>query len=135
MRADRREGGFTSVEVVIAAPVLVLVVIFLVAFGRAVTSRSDLVDGVDAAARAGSLQRSYAAAITAAQQVLDQDLGGVCDGGASPTWPAPGSFVPGGTFTIHVTCRSSLLGIPGLPSDITLAAVGVAPLDPYRGIT
>lgn len=131
----RGEDGFSSVEVVIAIPVLVLVVMIMVAFGRAVTSRSDLANGVDAAARAGSLQRSYTAAIAAAQQVLTADLAGVCDGGAHPAWPPASSFKPGGLFTVRVSCKVSLLGIPGLPADVTLSQVGVAPLDPYRSIT
>ena len=131
----RGEDGFSSVEVVIIAPVLVVVVLLMVAFGTAVSARSDLENAANAAARAGSLQRSYPAAVAAAGQVLEQDLGSACAGGAHPSWPAPASFTPGGDFVIHIDCAVPMLGIPGLPPDVDLHAVGVSPIDPYRSVT
>ena len=134
-RNRRGEEGFSSVEVVIIAPVLAVVVLLMVAFARAVTARSDLENAANAAARAGSLQRSYPAALEAAQQVLAEDLGTECTGGPQTTWPAPGAFTPGGAFVIHVACAVGLLGVPGVPADVDLHAVGVSPIDPLRGLS
>lgn len=137
MNARRRRGeeGISSVEVVILVPVLAVVILVAVAFGNAAGVRSDLANAVNAAARAGSLQRSYTAALAAAAQVLDEDLPGECDGGVHPQWPSAASFTPGGDFVITVTCASPLMGLPGMPADVTLHAIGVSPIDRFRGLT
>ena len=134
-RQRRGEAGISTVEVVFMIPVIVFVLLTLAALGLGVLARSDLFSAADAAARAGSQERSYTAAIAAAEHVLAADLGGKCAGGATPTWPAASSFIPGGNFVVHVACKSPLLGLPGLPPYTTLHSVGVAPIDQYRGIT
>lgn len=135
MNRRRGQDGFSTVEVVLATPVITISLLFTLVLGLTVIHSGDLGGAVDAAARAGSLQRSYAAAITAAVEVLDEDLDGVCDGGPQPTWPAATSFTPGGDFVVRVACASSLLGFPGLAPHTTLHGTGVAPIDPYRGVT
>jgi Flp pilus assembly protein TadG len=133
-RRRRSEDGFTSAEVAIATPVIALALLVLAALGLTALNEGSLGDAADAAARAGSLQRSYDAAIAAAQQVLDADLDGTCQGGPVPTWPPAADFTPGGNFVVDVACRSPLLGLPGFPPYTTLHGVGVAPIDPNRGL-
>jgi hypothetical protein len=135
LRRRRGEDGFSSVEVVIIAPALAVVIVLMVAFARAVTARSDLENAANAAARAGSLQRSYPAALAAARQVLAEDLRTECAGGPDPSWSPSASFAPGGDFVVHVSCAVGLLGVPGVPPDVDLHAVGVSPIDPLRGLS
>jgi Flp pilus assembly protein TadG len=133
-RRSRSEDGFSTVEVVIATPVIALVLLVLAALGLTALHKGSVDTAADAAARAGSLQRDYPAAIAAARQVLNADLDGTCQNGPDPTWPPASDFTPGGQFVLTVTCRSPLLGLPGLPPATTLHGVGVAPIDPNRGL-
>jgi Flp pilus assembly protein TadG len=117
---------------VLLAPLLTLLLVFVAAFGALVNIRGDVQNAADDAARAGSDQRTYTAAMTAATQTAAEDLAGRCLGGPLVTGPGPATFTAGGVFTLQIDCATSLLGLPGLPARKTLTARGVAPLDPYR---
>lgn len=114
------------------APLLTLLLVFVAAFGVLVDVRGDVQSAADDAARAGSDQRTYTDAMTAATQVAGDDLAGRCLGGPQVTGPPPQAFTAGGVFTLQIDCATSLLGLPGLPARKTLSARGVAPLDPFR---
>jgi Flp pilus assembly protein TadG len=126
------QDGISAVEVVLLAPLLTLLLVFLAAFGVLVDVRGDVQNAADDAARAGSDQRTYTAAMTAATQIAAEDLSGRCLDGPTVTGPPPDTFTAGGVFTLQIDCATSLLGLPGLPARKTLTARGIAPLDPYR---
>jgi hypothetical protein len=129
----RGQDGISTVEVVLLAPLMVLLIVFVVALGNLVNVKGDVQAAADDAARAGSDQRSYTAAMDAAGQVAAEDLTGRClDGGPQITGPGPAAFTAGGVFTVRIDCAASLFGLPGLPSRKQLTASGVAPLDPFR---
>ena len=125
-------------ELVILAPLLVLLLLFVVALGRLAAARID-VDGAAAqAARAASIARSPAAAAQAAQETATSALAGqgVTCGDLSVSVDTAG-FVPGGSVAVTVSCSVGLADLVGLrlPSTETLSGTAVEPLDLYRGLS
>lgn len=131
-RRPRGQDGISAVEVVLLAPLMILLILFVVALGNLVNINGDVQNAADDAARAGSDQRTYTAAMDAAAQVAAADLGGRCLGAPQITGPGPEAFTAGAVFTLRIDCQASLLGLPGLPARKQLSARGVAPLDPFR---
>ena len=83
--AGAHDRGLSTIEVVILAPVIILFVLILVAFGQLVDGRGAVDGAARDAARAGSLQRSGSAALEQATTVAQDDLAGTCDGPAAVT--------------------------------------------------
>lgn len=110
-----------TVEFVLLAPLLFLLMLFLVLAGRVVEAH-DQVDGAARdAARAASLARSPAAAQLAASQAVSADVNGWC---AAPTVQG---FLPG-SQAVAVTLRCSLnLSFLAVP----VSGYAVAPLDQF----
>ena len=134
------EGGSTSLELAVIAPVLLALLALIVMGGRFAMASAAIAGVAGAAARDASLARSPAAARAAAESgaqatLADQDLH--CQGapvvgvdtsgfGARPGTPA--------SITVDLTCVVVLNGmnVPGLPSTRTLHERAVSPLDSYR---
>ncbi len=134
-----REAGSTTLELVIWAPGLLLVIGLLVVAGRVNAANAAVEQAAADAARSASIARTPGAAstsaVTSAQQSLAAqalqcttvnvtvDTGGFA---ASPGQPA--------TITATVSCpvRLSDLGIPGLPGTRTVSHTAVSSLDTFR---
>lgn len=131
--ALRRRGdrGISTIEVVILAPIIILFVLVLVAFGQLVDGRGAVDGAARDAARAGSLQRDSGSAMQQAQEAAKADLDGTCVSGTLEIHQDSG-FVPGDLFTITVTCQIRGLGSLGLDIRKTMTSQASAPLDPYR---
>ncbi|WP_410645331.1 TadE/TadG family type IV pilus assembly protein [Amycolatopsis sp. lyj-346] len=131
----RAERGSVTVEAVLLAPVLVmLLVFFAVVVHRGVDARLRLDDAAHQAARAASLQRTRTAAVAAAQATVASALahaGLVCrDATVSTTT----SSSPGSTVVVSVRCtvdfgQALVLGVPG---SRTLSAQASEVVDTYR---
>ncbi|MEU5259755.1 TadE/TadG family type IV pilus assembly protein [Amycolatopsis sp. NPDC021455] len=129
------EGGAVTVEAVLLAPALVMLLVFVaVVVHRGVDARLRLDDAAHQAARAASLQRIPAAAVAAAQATATSALthaGLVCrDAAASTTTSAN----PGSTVVVTVRCtvdfgQALILGVPG---SRTLSATASEVVDTYR---
>jgi Flp pilus assembly protein TadG len=128
------ESGIATVEVVVLAPVLVIFMLFVVALGLIVDAKGQVAGAARDAARAGSLQRGYDAAVQVAQDAAAADLGRQCQGGPALDPPPPGEFVAGGLFTVQVRCNVSLRGLNllGLGPAKTITERASAPLDTFR---
>lgn len=130
MRRSERGGASLSVEVLMWAPIALVVIGFVAAIGR-MSMAQDAVRG--AAARAASLEREGQSAQSAAVQAATANLsaGGLtCTPRVSVdtsvfTRPAGQA----GTVYATVTCVTSLG--PGFGSR-TVHATGAAPVDTYR---
>ncbi len=115
----RAERGSVTVEAVLIAPVLVMLLVFVaVVVHRGVDARLRLDDAAHQAARAASLQRTRAAATVAAEATATSALthaGLVCrDATVSTTTSAS----PGSTVVVSVRCivdfgQALVLGVPG----------------------
>jgi Flp pilus assembly protein TadG len=128
-----RDGdeGLSTIEVVVLAPVLMLFVLVLVGFGLLVDARGAIDGAARDAARAGSLQRDRASAMSQAQLAAQADLGSTCSGPANVRQMSAG-FQAGGLFTIEVSCQVRGLAMLGLDIGTQLTGRSTAPLDPYR---
>jgi Flp pilus assembly protein TadG len=137
----RSDAGNAALELVILAPVVVLLISMVVAAGRVAIAQGSIDAAARDAARQASLARSPAQAQAAALDSAIAELSGE-DLTCTPTVTLPGlaaAFgVPAGqpsTVTARVTCtvRLSDLLVPGLPGSRQLRGTFTSPLDPFRG--
>ncbi|WP_410675360.1 TadE/TadG family type IV pilus assembly protein [Amycolatopsis sp. cmx-4-68] len=101
----RAERGSVTVEAVMMAPVLVLLLLVVaVVIHRGVDARLRLNDAAHQAARAASQQRSPVAARVAAQSSVDTALASAGAACRDATAGFSGSLTPGSTVTVTVRC-------------------------------
>jgi Flp pilus assembly protein TadG len=130
----RAQRGSATVELVLAVPVLLLMLWFLVYCGRQADTRLRIQDAAHQAARAATLDRTAptgaADARSTAATVLS-DAGVTC---RSLTVTTTGTLAPGSTVTVAVTCAVDLhdLALLQVPGSTRLTARFAAPVDLYR---
>ena len=136
-RRARGEEGSAIAELVIVAPVLLIVIVLMIALGRVDSAQGDVESaaraGVQAAVVGADPSDAEAQATTAAQASL---------AGAGLTCTAPqitvdtSNFVAGGWVSVTVTCVTSLadVSVPGMPGEKTLSATSTAHIDPFRAV-
>ncbi|MEU9243234.1 TadE/TadG family type IV pilus assembly protein [Streptomyces sp. NPDC048385] len=129
LRHDDR--GLSTVEVVILAPVMILFILVLVAFGQLVDGRGAVDGAARDAARAGSIQKDHVTAMAEAQKAAEADLSDVCSGPVSVVQTSAG-FEPDSIFTVEVSCQVRGLAMLGLDIPTRLTASFSSPLDPFR---
>jgi Flp pilus assembly protein TadG len=126
-----------ALELAIVTPVVIIMLLTVVAFGR-ITHGRQLVDAAAAAGgRAAALANSPGEADSQARSAVSSTLSqaGVSCSTTSVSVDAS-AFRPGGQVDVHVRCVSSLAGLAltGLPGSMTLAADSVTPLETYRDL-
>lgn len=115
----------STVEVVIALPLLVVLMLFMLYLGIKVNMIGQVQNAADDAARMGSAQRDSTTATREASDAAQADLGsGTCQGFGVTTG---GAFVQSGNFTATVTCTRDVLGV-----TVTITETGISPIDTYR---
>ena len=136
-RRLRSDAGSLTVELVVLTPVLLVLVVGSLVFGRVSEARQQVVE----AARAGAEAAAVLPTVGTAQWV--GSINAVIDLIGRPHTCAhvaisvdTGHFVPGGTVTVHVMCQVLLsdLAFPGMPGSTVVQASATAPLDPYRSV-
>jgi hypothetical protein len=120
-----------AIEMVVLAPVLVMFVLVVVAFGRYVAVRGDVEAASRDAVRAASFERSSPDAADVAKATANASLNGrwTC----TPT-DLGGDFKAGDVVSITLSCQVPWtdLGLIGLKGSKTVTATSQAPLDLYR---
>lgn len=137
-RRGRGEGGQAIAELVIVAPVLLLVIVLMISLGRVDSAQGDVESAARAAVQAAVVQSDPADAQAQATAAATSTLAG-----AGLTCPSPQvttdtqNFVPGGSVSVTVTCVTSLadVTVPGLPGSKTLSATSTAHIDPFRAVS
>lgn len=139
LRLGRDDGGDATLELVILAPVVLILIGLLIAGGRASVAQG----AVDAAARDAARQASIARSPSEAQATAIASARFELRQGSLDCTPvvhvtAAAAFaVPVGQpsqIVARVSCTVPLSGllVPGLPGSKTLTATFTSPLDPYR---
>ena len=135
---DGCERGSVSVELVILTPLLILLLMFVVAFGRLASARIDVNAAAAQAARAASIARDPAAATANAQQTASSALAGEHLTCAHLSVDVDLSdFTPGGSVAVTVYCVVQLADLSGLamPAAKTISDRFATPIDRYRGVS
>ncbi|MFJ8800746.1 TadE/TadG family type IV pilus assembly protein [Streptomyces sp. NPDC102487] len=127
----RDDRGLSTIEVVILAPVMILFILVLVAFGQLVDGRGALDGAARDAARAGSIQKDHGTAMAEARKAAEADLGDICSGPVTVTQTSAG-FEPDTLFSVEVSCEVRGLSMIGLDVPTTLKSSFSSPLDPFR---
>lgn len=131
-----RESGISTVEVVIALPLLVVLMLFTIYLGLKVNLIGQVQNAADDAARMGSAQRELGTAQTEATDAANSDMGAnICDDvqgqyptpGTYPQVTNGGNFAESGYFSVTVTCTRQVFGL-----TVVVVETGVAPIDAYR---
>ncbi|MEU6380001.1 TadE/TadG family type IV pilus assembly protein [Streptomyces sp. NPDC046909] len=127
--ADDR--GLSAIEVVILAPVMILFILVLVAFGQMVEGRGAIDGAARDAARSGSLQWDVGNAMAEARKAAEADLTDVCVGPVTVNKTSAG-FANADLFTVEVSCQVKGLAMLGLDIKSTMSGSFTAPLDPFK---
>ncbi|MEV7967305.1 TadE family protein [Sphaerisporangium sp. NPDC088356] len=124
------DRGSMAVETVMLAPVFLLFLMFLVGAGRVVEAQGEVNGAARDAARAASVQRTFAAAETAARDAAGSALDDQC----GPKVSLSGSdWKEGGSVRATVTCDLKLdfLGFGTLKQ---MKGDSVVPLEQFRRV-
>ena len=136
MSRARDDSGGAAVELVLATPFIVLLLVFVLFGGRLTVATADVNAAARASARAASLARTPASATAAAEDTARRELdaeGVPCDD--VQVHADTESCAPGGTVSVLLRCALPLrdLGLLGLPASRTVEARQVAVIDRFRG--
>jgi Flp pilus assembly protein TadG len=138
MRSDERgtaerDRGSIAVELVVMAPLLIVLFLFVVGLGRIAHTTGQVEGAAAEAARTASLQRTPA---SAAQAGDDAGRAQLADRGCQSLDIDVDTrgLRPGGEVTARVRCVASLAGLSwaGFPGSRTFTATATAPIETYR---
>jgi Flp pilus assembly protein TadG len=139
MARAKNEAGSTTLELVIWAPGLLVVIGLLVVAGRVNSANAAVEQAATDAARSASVARTPGAANTSAVTSAQQSLAAqalqcttvnvTVDTGGFATSPGQPATV---TATVSCPVRLSDLAIPGLPGTRTVSHTAVSSLDTFR---
>jgi Flp pilus assembly protein TadG len=140
-RLHRRERGSATVEMVVVAPGLIMIIGLLIMGGRIAIAGGSVEHAAAEAARAASIARTAAEAQASgdstARMVLD-NAGLQCVGAASVSidtadFTTTQAGQPGEvSATVSCQVRLSDVAIPGLPGTRLMEHRASSPLDTYR---
>jgi Flp pilus assembly protein TadG len=129
------EAGSNSLELVLAAPLVLLFMMFIVSLGRMALASQDVDAAAHDAARAASLTRTSGTAKTAgtdAARLALGDRGMACR--AMTVSIDVSSYRAGGQVRAEVTCTADLsdIALPGTPGRKVYRANAIVPIEQYR---
>lgn len=136
---EQRERGSATLELVVWAPGLLLLIALLTVAGRVNSANAAVEQAATDAARTASLARTAVSAEQQARQHAQQTLaaqGLACTATSVTVDTAGFGSAPGQPATVAATVscavRLSDLGVPGLPGTRTVAHTAVSSLDTFR---
>jgi Flp pilus assembly protein TadG len=122
-----------TVEMVIAVPAFLLLLLLIALGGDWVSATGQVGAAARDAARAASLARNPGDAENSAQSAADYDLGNLCTGGKPPvavTFSPTGDITTATAVQVTVDCEVNL-GVFGMSTATRFASQAAAPLDPF----
>ncbi|MFF4741634.1 TadE/TadG family type IV pilus assembly protein [Streptomyces sp. NPDC001268] len=129
------DKGSAAVEMVLATPLLVLVLLTVVALGRVADARLIVSDAAHQAARAASLARTDTEAHASAQSIAHTTF---TDAHSACTHPRvtidTDGLTPGSSTAATVTCTADLGDLThiGMPGTVTITGTAHSPVDRFR---
>lgn len=132
----RDERGTSMIELTLIAPLLMVVLLFVVGLGRMAHARQQIEAVAADSARAASLERNTSQSAHAAELAATRSLG---EAGVSCTNLDVNvdlsSYQPGGRVTVTVSCKTKLsdVALGGFPGSRVFTATSVVPIETYRG--
>jgi Flp pilus assembly protein TadG len=135
---DMDDRGLVTTELVLVTPLLVAFLFLLLASGRLVDAKSDVVSAANDAARVASLQTSLGEAQQEAQAAAEATLAGEglnCQGGVNVDLQVIGSgFSRGNVVEANISCDvdTSDLGLIGFGNVVTVTDHSREPIDTFR---
>lgn len=137
-RCSQAERGAASTELVLIAPVLLLLTLLVVAGGRMADGRAQVDAAARDAARAATLARTPAGARTDALAAARARLrAGSVTCRTLDVSTDTADFRSGGAVTSRVTCTVDLgdLTLLRVPATRTISSSASEPIDTYRAIS
>jgi len=131
------ERGSLTVELVVLTPVLLIMALAMLAFGRVAETRQQVVEAARAGAEVASIAPDAASAEVASTAAATGGNGNLSRSCVEPLVITDASqFHPGGFVTVTVVCHVPLadVAIPGMPGSTVVTASSTAPIDPYRSV-
>lgn len=135
-RGHRDEHGTAALELTLLAPLLLVILLFVVGLGRMAHARQQIESVAADSARAASLERNTSLSAQAAKTAATASLG---DAGVSCTNLDVdvdlSSYQPGGRVTVTVSCTTKLsdVAMAGFPGSRTFTSTSSVPIETYRG--
>jgi len=133
----RDDRGSLTVELVVLTPVLLVMALAALVFGRVSEARQQVVEASRAGAEAAAVLPTVGTAqwVGAINAVIDL-IGRTHTCANVSVVTDTSRFVAGGSVTVHVTCTVLLsdIAFPGVPGSTVVRASATAPLDPYRSV-
>jgi Flp pilus assembly protein TadG len=131
----RSEDGAATTELVLITPVLIILLLFVTLAGRLALTRGDVEGAARDAARAASIARTSAQAVSDARAAAAANLersGTPC--GELVVRPDVSNFRSGGSVSVSVTCNVRLgdLMLLRVPATRSVEATAVEVIDVYR---
>jgi Flp pilus assembly protein TadG len=137
MNRHDRDTGSATLELVLVAPVLLLVLAAVIAAGRLQVAHQQVSAAAAQAARAAAVAGSAGQAITAAQQTAPAALS--ADGPScqqSTITVDTARYHAAGSVTVRVRCLADLGGlVPGLSGHHWITGTASEVIDTYRQVT
>ena len=133
----RDDRGSLTVELVVLTPVLLVMALAALVFGRVSEAQQQVVEASRAGAEAAAVLPTVGTAqwVGAINAVIDL-IGRTHTCANVSVVTDTSRFVAGGSVTVHVTCTVLLsdIAFPGVPGSTVVRASATAPLDPYRSV-
>lgn len=126
-----------ALEMVILAPLLLILFMFLLACGRYFQTSSQLENAARDGARSASQARSLADAQQRIDEAVTRTMGQSVDScKASAAGTVTSAFAAGSPLSVEVTCTINYrdLGLLGIGGDTVITKKFSSSLDPYRGV-
>ena len=134
-RAARDERGAAAIELVLMAPVLLMVLLLVVGLGRMADARQQIESVAADSARAASLERNTAQSAAAARAAAERSLGdaGLSCAGLDVNVDIS-DYQPGGQVQVTVSCTAQLrdVALSGLPGSKVFTASSTVPIETFR---
>lgn len=134
IRLQNDDGSSDALGMALIAPAALALAIAVLLISRGVDSRATAQSAAEAAAQAAAQQRTRGEAVAAAEQIGTAMLidSSTC---ASPRLALGGTFAPGETISVTVSCSTSTAGLELVPAGPNEAHTYTAHavIDPYRG--